>query len=145
MNQLFHKDQVNKLTQRLIEIDERKDKIIDAAISKMKSDNLSSITLPNEFSELDKEYWNIEEQLWNARSQNKEIVYLQDIIFSTYEDIRMIDELLNKYAELEKLGITIVYKNAEWQPIDVLKNNKSEAQARIKKCQDRISELKSEL
>lgn len=145
MNQLFHNDQVNKLTQRLIEIDERKDKIIDAAISKMKSDNLSSITLPNEFSELDKEYWNIEEQLWNARSQNKEIVYLQDIIFSTYEDIRMIDELLNKYAELEKLGITIVYKNAEWQPIDVLKNNKSEAQARIKKCQDRISELKSEL
>lgn len=145
MNQSFHNDQVNKLTQRLIEIDERKDKIIDAAISKMKSDNLSSITLPNEFSELDKEYWNIEEQLWNARSQNKEIVYLQDIIFSTYEDIRMIDELLNKYAELEKLGITIVYKNAEWQPIDVLKNNKSEAQARIKKYQDRISELKSEL
>jgi len=143
MNQSFHNEQVNKLTQRLTEIKEKKDEIISDVIDEMKTKNISSISVPGEFAELDEEYWDIEEQLWNARSMNKEIVYLQDIIFSMNDYIILIDNELSKYENLEKIGIKIVEENAEWNPIKVLQNNKSKAQERINECRAKIKEIKS--
>lgn len=108
MDQSFHNEQINKLNQRLIEINEKKDKIISKAIEEIKTKNISSICLPKEFSKLDEEYWNIEEQLWNARSTNKEIVYLQDVIFSLNDSIELVDKELARYECLEQMGIKVI-------------------------------------
>ncbi len=143
IDQSFHNEQVNKLNQRLTEINKKKDEIISEAIEEMKTKSISSILLPSEFAKLNKEYWNIKEQLWNARSTNKEIVYLQDIIFSMRDYIILVDNELSKYENLEKIGIKIVGPNAKWDPIKALQNNKKEAQKRINECRAKIKEIKS--
>lgn len=143
MNQSFHNEQINKLNQRLIEINEKKDEIIFEAIEEMKTKSISSIVLPSEFAKLDEEYLDIEEQLRNLRSTNKEIVYLQDIIFSMDDYINLLDIELSKYENLEKIGIKIVGENTEWDPIKVLQNNKRKAQERINECRAKIEEIKS--
>ena len=143
MDQSFHNEQINKLNQRLIEINEKKDKIISKAIEEIKTKNISSICLPKEFSKLDEEYWNIEEQLWNARSTNKEIVYLQDVIFSLNDSIELVDKELARYECLEQMGIKVISENAEWNPIKELQKNKRKAQERINECRAKIKEIKS--
>lgn len=127
----------------MTEINEKKDEIISKAIEEMKTRSISSICLPKEFSKLDEEYWNIEEQLWNARSMNKEIVYLQDVIFSLNDSVELIDKELARYECLEQIGIKIISENAEWNPIKELQKNKREAQERIKECRSKIEEIKS--
>lgn len=142
MSKSFHDEQVYKLSQRLTEINEQKDEIISKVIEEMKTEGVSSICLPREFSKLDEEYWNIERQLWNARSTNKEIVYLQDIIFSLNASIELIDKELARYEFLEQIGIKLMSKNAEWNPIKELQKNKSDAQKRIKECHTKIEKIK---
>lgn len=128
MNQSFHDEQVNKLKQRLTEIEE---KINIKGVSDF------------EYSKLKDEYDDINEQLENARSMNKEIVYLQDIILSMDSYINLINSELSKYEDLEKIGIKFVEENAKWNPVTVLQNNKKQAQECIVKCRARIKELKS--
>ena len=53
MDQSFHNEQINKLNQRLIEINKKKDEIISKAIEEIKTKNISPICLPKEFSKLD--------------------------------------------------------------------------------------------
>ncbi len=109
----------------------------------MQASGISSLCLPEKFVELDKEYWEIDEQLWNATSYNKDIVYYQFRIFSLQDSINLIDSELEKYEILTKLNVIITSENDEWNPIKNLLANKKECKESIKRCKEEIQKIKN--
>ncbi|MBR1605619.1 MAG: hypothetical protein IJ660_05890 [Alphaproteobacteria bacterium] len=143
MDYNFFETKVNELKGRQKEILDEKRAIQAETIEKMQASGISSLCLPEKFVELDKEYWEIDEQLWNATSYNKDIVYYQFRIFSLQNSINLIDSELEKYEILTKLNVIIKSENDEWNPIKNLLANKKECKESIKRCKEEIQKIKN--
>ncbi|MBQ8785831.1 MAG: hypothetical protein IJZ59_07330 [Alphaproteobacteria bacterium] len=143
MDYNFFETKVNELKGRQKEILDEKRAIQAETIEKMQASGISSLCLPEKFVELDKEYWEIDEQLWNATSYNKDIVYYQFRIFSLQDSINLIDSELEKYEILTKLNVIITSENDEWNPIKNLLANKKECKESIKRCKEEIQKIKN--
>lgn len=97
--------------------------------------------LPEEYYDLNKNMIDIEQKLWNLRSNNHDRVFYQELILRTQEHIDAIDVELEKFAKLEKLGIKIVSKDPCFDPVTTLQTQKQKLQEDINKYQQHLNKL----
>ncbi|MBR1599960.1 MAG: hypothetical protein IJ677_00115 [Alphaproteobacteria bacterium] len=138
---MYREEKISELEHQKQDIREKMDNILSNIIQRMKAQNLNSVTAPQEYVQLDKECWKLDNQLWNIRSENQEIAYSQELILSIEDRIKIINTEIEKYKTIELLGIKISGSTIG-DPIAFLEKEKDKLLEDIKSCETKINNLK---